>query len=286
MLTRVDRVQVVVADRNATAAAFRRLLDGETVREDRLACLAARRTVVQLGASQVELLEPDGAGAIADFVARTKGGLFAAGVATRDLPGVKARLQARRVAFGEEGRQIFLAPEQIQVPGLQLVVSEESGASSAGLVSHLYEVTLLVQSFQPSVTTFAEQFSLDSSSFVPIGSPQYGYEGVLTLFHPDHPDRLEIITPNDPNKTMGRFFAKRGPSLYMCYAETDHLPAIRDRLLQHVPNDWTGPREGPELGNLFIHPNALGGMMLGLSRTTLVWSWSGRPDRVTPGAGG
>ena len=285
MFTRVDRVQVAVADRAAAAAAFRRLLDGETAREDRVGCLAARRTVLQLGSSQVELLEPDGAGAIADFLARTKGGLFGAGVATRDLPGIKARLRARHIAFAEEGSQIFLAPEQIQVPGLQVVVSEESRASGVGLVSHLYEVTLLVQSFQPSVATFAGHFGLDPSSFVPIGSPQYGYEGTLTLFHPDHPDRLEIITPNDPNKTMGRFFAKRGPSLYMCYAETDHLPAIRDRLLQHAPDGWTGPREGPEVGNLFIHPAALGGMMLGISRTSLVWSWSGRPDRVVPGAG-
>jgi hypothetical protein len=286
MLTHVDRVQVAVTDRSAAAAAFRRLLDGETVGEDRVSCLGAQRTLMQLGASQVELLEPDGAGPIADFVARTKGGLFAAGVATRDLAGLRGRLRSRRVAFAEESGQVFLAPDQTQVAGLRLVVSQAADLPAVGLVSHLYEVTLLVPAFQPSVTTFAGHFGLEPSSFVPIGSPQYGYEGVLTLFHPDRPDRLEIITPNDPNKTMGRFFAKRGPSLYMCYAETDHLPAIRDRLLQHVPNDWTGPREGPEVGNLFIHPNALGGMMLGVSRTSLVWSWSGRPDRVTPGAGG
>lgn len=56
--------------------------------------------------------------------------------------------------------------------------------------------------------------------------------------------------------------------------------AIRERLLEHAPRDWTGPRGGPRPDNLFIHPRALGGVMLGVSRTTHAWTWSGHPDRV------
>ena len=75
MLTRVDRIQVVVAERRSAATAFARLLDAELVREDRVRVLGAQRTVLRLGASEVELLAPDGSGIVADYLAQTKGGL-------------------------------------------------------------------------------------------------------------------------------------------------------------------------------------------------------------------
>jgi hypothetical protein len=49
--------------------------------------------------------------------------------------------------------------------------------------------------------------------------------------------------------------------------------------LEHAPDNWTGPRDGTA-DNLFIHPKALGGMMLGVSRATHAWTWSGHPERV------
>jgi hypothetical protein len=35
---------------------------------------------------------------------------------------------------------------------------------------------------------------------------------------------------------------------------------------------------------LFIHPAALGGMMSGISRTTVARTWSGHPERVEAAA--
>jgi hypothetical protein len=32
---------------------------------------------------------------------------------------------------------------------------------------------------------------------------------------------------------------------------------------------------------LWLHPPSLGGMMLGISRPTMAWRWSGHPERVT-----
>jgi hypothetical protein len=32
---------------------------------------------------------------------------------------------------------------------------------------------------------------------------------------------------------------------------------------------------------IWLHPATLGGMMLGLSRPSMAWSWSGSPERVT-----
>jgi len=283
MLTRVDRVQVVLPDRAAAVAAYSRLLDAEVVREDCVAALAARRSVLRLGASEVELLEPDGAGDVAGFLSTTGGGLFAAGLATPDVHRLRAHLEAHGVATAAEAGQLFVAADALGVPGLRVVISPAEERPRGGLVRHLYEVTLLVPTFAPIVERLAVVFGLDAMHFVPIASPQYGYDGVLTLFDPERLDRLEVITPTVPAKTMGRFFTKRGPSLYMCYCEADELHAIRARLLAHAPHDWTGPRDGAP-DNLFIHPKALGGMMLGVSRTTQAWTWSGHPERVrSPG---
>jgi len=280
MLTRVDRVQVVVAARGATAAAYTRLLDAPVVREDRVSVLGARRSVVRLGASEVELLEPDGAGLAADFLAHTRGGVFAAGFATPDLARLSAHLQARGVSAIEEGGQLFVSPQALRVPGLRAVISADTMPAPSGLVRHLYETTLLIDDVADAVIKTAAAFALDTSHFVQIRSAEYGYAGVLTLFRPDHLDRVEMITPHDAAKTMGRFFVKRGASLYMCYAEADHLAPIRERLLAHAPGQWTGPRDDATPGNLYIHPAALGGMMLGISRTTVAWTWSGHPERV------
>ncbi len=79
---------------------------------------------------------------------------------------------------------------------------------------------------------------------------------------------------------MGRFFARCGPCLYMSYGEADDTGAVRARLLEHAPDDWTGRSDDENPDGLFIHPKALGGVMLGVSRTTFAWSWSGSPQRV------
>jgi hypothetical protein len=162
------------------------------------------------------------------------------------------------------------------------VVSRDDEQASPGLLQHLYEVTLLAGDSAAVVRRAAAVFDLDPSSFVPIHSAEFGYDGTLTLFHPQRLHRIEIITPNDPGKTMGRFFAKRGPCLYMCFAEAADLRPIRARLVEHAPKDWTGPRDAAPPDSLFIHPPALAGMMLGVSRSSFAWTWSGHPERVAP----
>jgi Glyoxalase/Bleomycin resistance protein/Dioxygenase superfamily len=284
MLTRVDRVQQVVRNAHATAAAYVRLLGAEIVRDDEVHVLGARRLVLRCGGSAVELLEPRAAGPAADFLACTGGGLFATGVATPDPARLRAHLQARDVAVAQEGGQLFLTPAALGVPGLHVVVSVAADQAARGFVRGLYEVTLLAAD---PAARLAAVFGLDATHFTPIRSAEFGYDGMLTLFHPNRLDRLEVIRPTDPAKTMGRFFAKRGPSLYMCYAEADDLRLIRECLHEHAPGDWTGPRgAGEPLNNLFIHPQALGGMMLGVSRTGVAWMWSGHPERVPEAGGG
>jgi hypothetical protein len=98
---------------------------------------------------------------------------------------------------------------------------------------------------------------------------------VLTLFDPDRLHRIEVIHPDDPAKTMGRYYGRHGESLYMCFAETGELPAVTARAAElGMPTTPVGDH------TLFVHPQGLGGTMLGLSRRTYAWTWSGHPERV------
>jgi hypothetical protein len=283
MLSRVDRIQLTGSEWRKIADRWQRLLGAEVVREDAVEALGAARGIVRVGTSEVEILEPAGAGPVEDHVSRTGGGLFAAGLAAPDLEALRAHLDARDVRYRAEGGQLFAGPEALGLPGLRVVLSQWEDREPAGLLRHLYEVTHLTPDAAASASRIAELFALDASHFVPIRSEQYGYEGSLTLFHPDRLDRIETITPDASEKTMPRYFRKRGPCLYMCYGETDDGGAVRENALEHAPDAWTGPREGPAPDGLFLHPRALGGVMLGVSRTTVAWTWSGSPDRVRPG---
>src|SRR3990167_5253446 len=64
MLTEIDRVLLATPDAETTAAKWRALLGAEEVSRDALPGLAARRLALRLGTSDIELLEPDGAGAV------------------------------------------------------------------------------------------------------------------------------------------------------------------------------------------------------------------------------
>ncbi len=279
----IDRIQLVTPDRAATAESWRRLLDAELVREDKLGALCALRTTLAVGTSEVELLEPDGTGPVADFAAARRGsGLFAAGFAVEDVPALASDLRARGVDFAKQASQLLLDPSATGASGLRVVVSPVARRARVGLIERLYEVTNLVAEVSAASGALVETFGLDPAPFVPIRSENYGYDGVLTLFQPGELDRVEIIHPFDATKTMGRFFAKGGPCLYMCYAETDRPAEVRERALAHAAGHWTGPRDGDRPDNQFLHPRALGGVMLGVSRTTWAWSWSGAPERIAP----
>ncbi len=289
MLKRIDRVQVITANRRATAERYRLLLGAEVVGADRVPLLGAQRSVLRLGESDVELLEPDGTGAAADFLAATGGGLFAAGASVDDVDEARRRLRQNGVEASAAGDQLFVSDAgsaarlaALGLPGLRLVLSPEAKRSSAGLVRFLYEVTYLVEAFAPATQCAARVLGLDPVHFAPIRSPEFGYQGTLALFDAERLDRLEIIAPEDATKAMGRFFARRGPSLYMCYAEADDLRPIRERLEEHARRDWSGAPAPAALDNLFLHPKALGGMMMGVSRASFAWIWSGHPERVQP----
>jgi hypothetical protein len=283
MLTGVDRVQVAVTERRRAAEPFRRLLEAEIVDVDAIAPLAARRTTLAVGTSAVELLEPDGTGAVDAHLRRVGPGLFAAGFASDRMAELRSRLVTSGISFAEAGPQLFLAPEATGDHGLRCVVSPLADRPAAGLGSHLYEVTNLVADYAAASARYADVFGLAPERYCPIESATFGYRGVLTMFDPTtRLDRIECVTPHDAAKTMGRFMAKRGESLYMCFLEAADLQPIVSRLQAHAPDDWSPAPGGAATDTLFVHPKALAGLLLGVSRTSVAWLWSGAPERVAP----
>jgi hypothetical protein len=283
MLERIDRIQIVVRDRAAAAATYQRLLGAEIARQDRSVFLAARRTVLALGESEVELLEPDGAGRVAELLALRGEGLCAGGVSTRDPERLLARLRALGLEPAVEGEQLHLdgAPGF----GLPLVISPHRERARTGPMSFLYEITnTLVSDWRLAAAWYAGLFDLDPQRFSAISSRRFGYEGSLTLFDPPgRLDRIELSQVTDPQSAMGRWVAKRGDSLYMCYVETHDLSDLIARLDDNSAR-WTPRAEHreEERDGLWVHPSALHGVLLGVSRTTLAWEWSGRPELVQP----
>ena len=284
MLSRVDRVQLVVPNAAEAATNWKLLLGAEEADADTIKCLGAKRTSYRLGEGWIEFLEADGTGVVADALA-ARGGphLFAGGAASNDMTAMLAHLKDQGAEPLFENGQIFLDPAKTGPGTPRTVISADEKLSSVGDLDWLYEVTLLVKDQTQASNRYAELFDLNADHFVPIESTHYGYKGILTLFHPDLLGRFEVIEPYDVGKTMGRFCAKHGEVLYMGYGESAKVLEIEQRVKEHGLGHTVTPPDKPDdrpSDTLFLHPATLGGMMLGISRPTMGWEWSGHPERV------
>jgi hypothetical protein len=279
MLKRVDRVQIAVADANAAEKVVAEVFGGELVRRDKAAPLAAKRTTMQAGASMIELLEPDGAGAVNDFLSKWGGGLFGAGFSVDD-PGAAAHHLAKNgVNFDQLAGQLFL--DSCATFGMRTVISQHHERAPVGAIKWIYEVTNVVADWKAAADRYALIFNLDASKFSPIESKQFGYAGTLTLFDPPaRLDRVELSQITDPNLAMGRFHQRRGDSLYMFFVETDDVGALERRLQARGSRFAAHGKDEAGLAELFIHPSAFLGVLIGVSRTEHAWTWSGDPDRA------
>ena len=284
MLQEIDRVVVATPDAAAAAQAWIHRVGAREIGGGHVAWLSARRTLLRAGASEVELLEPDGEGVLADELRRRgRAHLFAAG-ATADDPGAvtshAASVGATHVA---EGHQHWLTIE-IEGAPIRFVISPPAERATAGDLDYLYEATVLAANQAGAVDRIAKTFALDPANFSTITSAAFGYTGVLTLFRPGHLHRFEVITPTDMTKTMGRYYGREGCSFYMAFAESHRLLEI-ERAAKAAGAALTvdrpeGRSESVTADQLWLHPPSLGGMMLGVSRPTMAWTWSGAPERV------
>jgi hypothetical protein len=231
---------------------------------------------MQAGVSEFELLQPLGDGPVQAHLERWGEGLFAAGFSTEDLSALCEHLTSRGVVWREEAGQAHIEPDQ--TPGMRIVLSPHLERTPVGGIKWLYEVTNIIDDHAQAATFYADAFELDPAKFCPIKSRDYGYAGQLLLFDPPaRLDRIELSQITDPERAMGRFAAKRGQSIYMCYVETDDVPGMIERL-ERRGSRFARRRDEQNPEGLFIHPSALHGTLMGVSRTDLAWLWSGRPE--------
>lgn len=288
MFERTDRILVAVNDLDQASENYRALLGAVPVDEGESAWLGARVRRLQLGGSQVELCQPVGEGPVRLHLSRFGEGLFCGGVSVGDMDACRQALQKSGIAFEEEAGRLY--PEKADMFGLALVISETAPQPVEryeGPVDYLYEITQVLETrWQTVAEHYRSKLLLDEQNFVGITFSRFGYDGVLMRFNSDRLDRIELSEAHDVAFPMGRFVKKRGDALYMCYVETNDLAQIIARLEQRGQK-WTRRTDTPvEQDGLWIHPAALNGVLMGVSRRTLAWGWSGRPDRVEPIAEG
>ncbi len=284
MLSKIDRVQIAVPDALAAAQGWIDLLDAEPDGRDRVAGLGASRLSLRVGTGIVEFLQPDGVGVVADAVGARGAHLFAAGASASDMEGLTARLAAKGVAPLAQGGQLHLNEDNTGVAGFRLVLSEAKARPRVGLIDFFYEATILSANRDGLMSHLNDLLGLDPKNYSEITSENFGYTGTLTLFEKGKLDRLEVITPTREGTTMERYFSKFGQSLYMAFAETPDMRAIEDRAMALGAGftvDRPADRDASKIADqIWLHPRALGGMMLGLSRPSMAWFWSGHPERV------
>lgn len=285
MLDRVDRMLLAVKDRARATETFVRLFGARFEREAASQALKAQRSIVRIGESELELCQPTGPGPTQAHLDRWGEGLMAAGYASTRLPALLDRLTAKQVAFERDGEQAFVPASSTF--GFPMMLSPWVEKERVGPVSFIYEATNALDTDWRVVSArYSDIFGLDASRFSEIGSERFGYAGTLTLFNPPaRLDRIELSqTFAGKAGAMRRFVERRGgDGLYMCYIETDRFDELKNRLLEAgavlTPR---GPDIASERDNMWVHPKSLHGMLMGISRETFAWDWSGRPELIAP----
>ena len=277
MLERVDRILMAVRDRKAATGNFTGLLGAVVTRESHSEHLKADRTILSLGESEIELCQPTANGPISRFIERWGEGLYAGGMSATDLGKLHTHLQAEKVRTFVDGDQIFLDPDQTF--GAPLVLSQFKPRKPApGPVNYLYEITNTLKSDWNAAAAFYTRIvGLDPKAVSSLQSHKYGYKGTLTLFNP--PERLDRIELSETARHQLRRWAASSPSVATRSTCALSTPTTSPRL----PSGWSArtvkwtPRtrgETPERHGLFVHPTALNGLLLGVSRRSLAWEWS------------
>ena len=109
MLKRVDRIQIAVPDSASAERTVADVFGAELLRRDTATPIRAKRSTMQAGTSLIELLEPDGAGPVQDFVSKWESGLFGVGFSVDDIDAAAHQLEKSDVSFEEaEGSSISI----------------------------------------------------------------------------------------------------------------------------------------------------------------------------------
>jgi hypothetical protein len=258
MLTDLDRIIVAVPYRRPVVDAIRRVLGAEVVSHDHLPPWSAKRTTLRVGISEIEVLEPKGVGALADFVGRRGPGLFAVGFASEALEEFRAHLETQGAFFEEYQGQFFLTSDQgLDLPGLNLVITQAKEREPAGLLRRLCGATLLHRAVEPA-GALVRLFSSHSSPLSKVSQTTPGLTGTVIYLGEGLTSHLAILAPWGNATPIARYFYRHGPGLYLSSARSEKLAVIRERLGSRVHADPTRSADGP----LLIPSRLFGGARL------------------------
>ena len=258
MLTDLDRIIVAVRYRRPVVDAIRRILGGEVVSHDHLPPWSAKRTTLRVGISEIEVLEPKGVGALADFVGRRGPGLFAVGFASEALEEFRAHLETRGAFFEEYEGQFFLTSDQgVDLPGLNLVITQAKEREPAGLLQRLCGATLLHRAGEPA-DALVRLFAARSSPLSKVSQTIPGITGTVIRLGQGLTSHLAILAPWGNATPIGRFFYRYGSGIYLASAISEKLAEIRERLGSNADAAPTRSADAP----LLIPSRLLGGARL------------------------
>lgn len=284
MLKTVDRILVVVNDLDEAQQNYSNILGASPIHDYYSDFLTSDIRVMELGKSLVELVKPNGDGLAMKRLQRSGEGLLFGGVSVENLSLFSDHLQQKGINHSKADGRIYTTDDQLY--GLPLVVSASKAQATGqenALTAFLYELTVVLKTEWAKVADdYSDYLGLDANRRVGITFPRFGYEGSLLMFNDEHLDRIELSEAHDPAYPMGRFSSKHGDSLYMCYVETNDLADVISRLERHGARYVRRTDTPVERDGLWVHPSALNGVLMGVSRKTLAWQWSGKPDRVQP----
>ena len=90
-------------------------------------------------------------------------------------------------------------------------------------------------------------------------------ERVHVAMLPSGQSRIELLEAADPESTIARFIAKRGPGLHHIALRVDDLAASVEKLKAGGANLLNEPRQGAGGHTyVFVHPSSAGGVLLEL----------------------
>lgn len=230
MLTDLDRIVVAARYRRPIVQALRRVLGAEVVGRDHLPTWSAERTTLRAGVSEIEVLEPKGVGAVADFIGRRGPGLFAVGFASAVPEEFRAHLETLGAFFEEHEAQLFLTSDKgVDLPGLNLVVTPAKEREPAGLLQRLCGATLLHRAVEPG-GALLRILGVPSSRRSKVRQAIPGFTGTVIRLGEGLKSHLAIVAPGGNATPIGRFFFRHGSGIHLASAMSEKLAAIRERL--------------------------------------------------------
>jgi catechol 2,3-dioxygenase-like lactoylglutathione lyase family enzyme len=277
LLERTDRIGLVVPDAEAAAETYRRIFDTRVVDDRADHSTGSRRVTLQWGRDQVELHQPRGEGAAADFLAQGRRGLFLGGFALADPGACASRLERSGVRVRQDGADRFVVVPN-DLDGTGVVLSRRVDHERVGLNDKIWQITYAVPKLRAAVERYSRLFGVAEMFTNYYRSDHFGYDGAITWFEARDGgllDSLEYLEPTDRGAAVERFVTRGGPGIYMCSIESDAIPEIRRRVEAGGPG-WDGDRAAA-----FIHPRRLHGLLVGLVEYR---AWNAR--RPLPGQSG